>query len=159
MAASSQNAHKKLATNRKAFRDYFVVEKYEAGIELRGTEVKSVREGHISLIGAFARVENGELFLNGMNIQPYKYGNRFNHDPDRPRRLLLHRKEITLLQKRTEQKGQALIPLSVYMKRGRVKVEIGLCKGKTHGDKRETLRRKTADREAERAIKDARGGR
>ena len=156
MAASLKKAHKKLATNRKAYRDYSVVEKYEAGIELLGTEVKSVRDGHISLVGAFARVENGEIFLHGANILPYKYGNRFNHDPDRSRRLLLHKNEILLLQKRSEQKGQSLVPLSVYMKRGRVKIKIGLCTGKTHGDKRETLRRKTADREAERAIKEHR---
>lgn len=148
MMASS----KKLAANRKAFRDYQVLERLEAGIELRGTEVKSIREGHISFTGSFARVEDSQAILFNLNIAAYEHGNRFNHDPDRPRRLLLHRKEIDKLQVQTEQKGYALIPLSVYLKSGLVKIELGLCRGKSRGDKRETLRRKTADREAARAI-------
>ena len=148
MASPAKNARTKLAANRKAFHDYFVLERYEAGIELRGTEVKSARDASLSLSGAFARVENDEVILFHLNIPPYEHGNRFNHEPDRPRRLLLHRREIAKLRAETEQKGHALVPLSVYLKRGRVKVELGVCKGKRQSDKRETLRRRTADREA-----------
>lgn len=146
----------RLATNRKARRDYHVIERIEAGIALRGTEVKSVRNGHLSLAGAFGRAEPDGIILQGMTIQPYDHGNRFNHEPDRPRRLLLHKKEIERLRAHVEQKGCALVPLNVYLKRGRVKVELGLCRGKTHGDKRETMKRRTADREAARAIAERR---
>lgn len=141
-----------LAANRKALRDYSVIEHTEAGIELRGTEVKAIRGGQASLTGGFARIEDGETWLHGLNIPPYEHGNRFNHEPARPRRLLLHKKEIRRLQAHTERKGLSLIPLSVYLKNGRVKVDLGLCRGKTLRDKRETLRRKTADRDAERAV-------
>ncbi len=154
---ASKSHSNRVAANRKALRDYQVVDRHEAGIELRGTEVKSVRGGEINLKGAYARVENGELVLYQMNIALYAHGNRFNHDPERPRRLLMHRREIGRLQVQTEQKGLTLIPLSVYMKRGKVKVELGVCRGKRQEDKRETLKRKTADREAARAI--ARQGR
>jgi len=150
--ASPDQSNKPLAVNRKARHDYFVIESYEAGIELRGTEVKSVRDSLVSLAGAFARVEEGEVILRGVNISPYEFGNRFNHDPVRPRRLLFHKKEIRRLQTQTELKGHTLVPLRVYLKRGLVKVEIGLCKGKQQRDKRETLRRQTADREAARDI-------
>ena len=126
------------------------------GIELWGTEVKSLRGGHLGMTGSFAKVEGRNVLLYGLNIPPYTFGNRFNHDPDRPRRLLLHRREIRHLQAQTEQKGHALIPLSIYFKKGLVKVELGICKGKAHYDKRETLRRRTADREAERAMADRR---
>jgi SsrA-binding protein len=152
MTANPENSFRKLAANRRAFHDYFVLDRLEAGIELRGTEVKSVRAGHLSLASAFASVDNGEVILHDLNIQPYEHGNRFNHDPDRPRRLLLHRREIDRLRAQTEQKRRTLIPLSVYLKRGLVKVEIGLCKGKQQIDKREELKRRAADREAERAI-------
>jgi len=151
------SSHNNLATNRRAFRDYFVIERFEAGIELRGTEVKSVRAGRVSLVGSYAQVENGEAILVGLTIQPYEFGNRFNHAIDRSRRLLLHKKEILKLQIETEQKGHTLVPLSVYTKKGRVKIEIGLCKGKQHSDKREALRKRTADREAERAMARGRG--
>ena len=154
---ASKSHSNRVAANRKALRDYQVVDRHEARIELRGTEVKSVRGGEINLKGAYARVENGELVLYQMNIALYAHGNRFNHDPERPRRLLMHRREIGRLQVQTEQKGLTLIPLSVYMKRGKVKVELGVCRGKRQEDKRETLKRKTADREAARAI--ARQGR
>ena len=156
MAAPDKPSTKPLAANRKAFHDYFVIERYEAGIELRGTEVKCARDGHVSLPGGFARVEGDEVFLHNVTIPVYEFGNRFNHEPARRRRLLFHRKEIRKLQVQTEQKGHTLVPLSVYLKHGLVKVEIGLCKGKRQGDKRETLRRKTADREAERAVAAAR---
>ena len=152
MKPPAKKPHKRLATNRKALRDYHVLERYEAGIALLGTEVKSARDGHLSLAGAFARVEHDGVVLHNMTIQPYEHGNRFNHEPGRARRLLLHRGEIVKLRIHIEQKGHALIPLNVYLKKGLVKVELGLCKGKTRGDKRETLKRKTADREADRAI-------
>ena len=152
MAPSSNNSSKSIASNRRALRDYTVLSRHEAGIALRGTEVKSLRLGHVSTIGSFASIEQGELFLNGLTIQPYEFGNRFNHDPDRPRRLLMHRQEIVRLRVQVEQKGLTLIPLKLYFKKGRVKVEIGVCRGKRQEDKRETLRRRTADREAERAI-------
>jgi SsrA-binding protein len=150
--AETGKAHKNIAANRKAFHDYFVLERLEAGIELLGTEVKSIKGGHISLTGGFARAEAGGLWLHGVNVPLYEQGNRFNHEPARPRRLLLHRKEIARLTAHAEQKGHALVPLNVYLKRGLIKVELGICKGKTFGDKRETIRRKTADREAQRAM-------
>ena len=145
----------RIASNRKALHDYEVLDRYEAGIELRGTEVKSLRLGHVSMVGSYAQVENGQLYLYGVTIQPYEYGNRFNHAPDRPRRLLLHKREILKLQAGVEQKGHSLIPLKLYFKNRRVKVELGLCRGKKLYDKRETLKRKTADREAARAIANA----
>jgi SsrA-binding protein len=152
MRVSDDTSRKSLATHRKALHDYFVLERIEAGIALRGTEVKAVRGGAASLVGSFARIEDDGVWLQGVTIPPYEYGNRFNHEPTRPRRALLHRREIRRLQAHTEQKGHALIPLALYLRRGRVKVEIGVCKGKRQEDKRETLRRKTADREAQRAI-------
>lgn len=129
-----------------------MVQKLEAGICLTGTEVKSIKTGQAAITGSFARVEDGALVLYHMNIPPYECGNIFNHVQDRPRRLLLHRVEILRLQQQSEQKGHTIVPLSVYTRRGYVKVEIGVCKGKRLGDKRETLKRKTADREAERAM-------
>lgn len=152
MTSTRDQAFRKIAVNRKAAHDYFIVERTEAGIELRGTEVKSIRSGHASLVGAYARVENGAPVLLGMNIPPYEHGNRFNHQPDRPRRLLCHRKEIRRLQVLSEAQGCALIPLSLYFKRGFVKVELGVCKGKRQADKRETIRRRDADLEARRAM-------
>lgn len=150
--AQTESTYEKLAENRKAYRDYAVLEKYEAGIQLSGTEVKSVREGHIGFAGAYAGAENGEVILYKVNITPYSYGNRFNHDPERPRKLLLHKREILKLQTELQKKGLTLIPLKAYMKRGLVKIELGLCKGKTYGDKREDMKRKTADMDARRAI-------
>jgi SsrA-binding protein len=144
---------RQITVNRRARRDYQVLEQVEAGIELRGTEVKSLRLGHVSMVGAYARIENGEAVLLGLNIPPYDHGNRFNHDPERPRRLLLHKHEIGKLQAQAEQKGLALVPLSLNFKRGLVKVEIGVCRGKQAHDKRETIKRRTADREASRAIR------
>ncbi len=147
--------YSKIASNRKAFHDYEVLERFEAGIELRGTEVKSLRLGHVSMVGSYAQVEAGQAVLYGVTIQPYEYGNRFNHAADRPRRLLLHKREILKLQAGIEKKGHALIPLKIYFKNRRVKIELGLCRGKKLFDKRETLKRKTADREAARAIANA----
>jgi SsrA-binding protein len=142
-----------VATHRKARRDYHVVDTLEAGVELRGTEVKSVRQGNIALTEGYARLEkNGEVLLYGVHINPYDHGNVHNHDPVRPRRLLLHQHEIKRLFGLTAVKGYALIPLRAYFRRGRLKVELGLCKGKQTVDKREDLKRKTADREAQRAM-------
>lgn len=141
-----------LAFNRKALHDFEVLEKFEAGLELRGTEVKVAREAHAELRGSFAGVEHGELWLRNLNIPAYEFGNRFNHEPTRPRRLLMHRREILRIQSQLEQKGLALVPLRLYLKRGVVKVELALCRGKTHRDKRETLRRKDAEMESRRAM-------
>lgn len=143
-----------LTRNRKAFHEYTVLEKIEAGIVLLGTEVKALRMGHAGISGAFAHVDKrtNEVFLNNLTIPPYDFGNRFNHEALRSRKLLLHKREILKLRAFTEQKGYTLVPLSLYMVRGRVKVEIGICKGKAQADKRETLRRRDAERDAQRAI-------
>ncbi len=143
---------RQIASNRKARRDFHVLEKLEAGMELRGTEVKSIRAGKVSLDEAFARIEDGQVFLYGMHVQPYEHGNVHNHDPVRPRRMLLHSREIHRLLGQTTAKGNTLVPLRLYLRRGVVKVELGLCRGKQRADKREDLKRRTADREAERAI-------
>jgi len=152
------SGYAKIASNRKAFHDYQVLETYEAGIELRGTEVKSLRLGQVSMIGAYAQIVGEQIILEGLTIQPYEFGNRFNHNSDRPRKLLLHKFEILRLKADVEQKGLTLIPLKIYFKNRKVKVEIGSCRGKKLVDKRETLKRKTADREAARAIANARRG-
>ncbi len=142
-----------LTVNRRALHDYFVLEKVEAGIELVGTEVKVIRNGEAGLTGAWAQVQNGQLFLNQVRIPPYAFGNRFNHDSLRTRRLLMHKREIRRLQALSEQKGLSLIPLRLYMNpKGLVKVELGVCRGKAQEDKRETIRRREADLEARRAI-------
>ena len=144
---------KQVASNRKAFHDYFVLERCEAGIELSGTEVKSVRAGTLNLKDSYCTIKNGEIFVRGMHISPYEKGNIFNRDPDRVRRLLMHRKEILKLQQRVMQEGIALVPLSVYFKDSRVKVEVGLCKGKKLYDKREADARADAKRDIERNLK------
>lgn len=142
-----------LTINRRALHDYFVLEKVEAGIELVGTEVKVVRNGEAGLTGSYAQVKDGQLFLNQVTIPPYAFGNRFNHDSLRTRRLLMHRREILKLQAASEQKGLSLIPLRLYLTpKGLVKVEIGVCRGKAQVDKRETIKRRDADLEARRAI-------
>lgn len=145
---AKQKGIKKIADNRKAFHDYFVLERFEAGIELAGTEVKSIRGGQVNLKDAFCTVKDGELFVRGMHVSPYEHGNIFNRDPVRPRRLLMHKREILKLNARVMQDGVALIPLSLYFKDGRVKVELGLCKGKKLYDKRQS----DADRESRRDI-------
>jgi len=145
-------AVKTVATHRKAFRDYHVLERFEAGIELRGAEVKSIREGRFSLTESHAMVDGGQVMLLGLHVQPYGCSRVEEHDPLRPKRLLLHRREIDRLAGQIAVKGHALIPLRVYFKQGRVKIELALGKGKQSEDKRETLKRRTAEREAERAI-------
>ena len=148
-----QQGIKQAAANRKAFHDYFVLDRYEAGIELFGTEVKSIRAGALNLKDAYCTVKNGELFVRGMHISPYEKGNIFNRDPDRARRLLMHKKEILKLNAKVMQDGVALIPLSVYFKDSRVKVEVGLCKGKKLYDKRESDAKRQADRDIDRQMK------
>ncbi len=144
------------AQNRKARHDYFVEETYEAGIELFGTEVKSIRQGTLNLKDSYCTVKNGELLVLSMHISPYEKGNIFNRDPDRPKRLLMHKREILKLQALAQQDGYALIPLQVYFKNARVKVEIGLCKGKKNYDKRASTAQRDAKREMDRAMKERR---
>ncbi len=145
---------KPLGQNRKAYHDYFIEEKYEAGIELFGTEVKSVRAGNVNLKDSFCTVKNGELFAHGVHISPYEKGNIFNRDPLRPKRLLMHKKEIRKLQARIQQDGLTLIPLSVYLKDALVKVELGLARGKKLYDKRESEAKRDAGREMDRVLKE-----
>lgn len=142
-----------IAKNRRARHEYHVADSVEVGVVLRGTEVKSVRLGNVQLIDSFAKIEGEELFLYGTHISPYEFGNRANVDPTRTRKLLAHKREILRLHRQVIEKGMTLIPLSVYLKRGRVKVEIGLCRGKKTYDKRETIEKREAGREMERAIK------
>ena len=144
---------KTIADNRKARHDYFVIETYEAGIELFGTEVKSIRKGKINLKDSWCSINEGEIFVNGMHISHYEHGNVFNRDPMRVRRLLMHKREINRLLGVTKQQGLTLIPLSVYFLKGRAKLEVGLCKGKKNYDKRETLAKRDAQRDIERAAK------
>ena len=143
-----------LATNRKAFHDYIIISRLEVGIALVGTEVKVLRGGGVGLSGAYVRVENGSLWLLQANFPPYSFGNRFNHDSLRPRRLLAHRREILRLQAQQEQKGLALVPLRCYLAQGsgRIKLEIAVCRGKQQTDKRETIKRREADLDARRAM-------
>lgn len=143
-----------VARNKKAYHDYFVEESYEAGIELFGTEVKSCRQGKINLKDSWCSIDKGELFVNGMHISPYEQGNIFNRDPDRKRKLLMHKREIDKLFGLLKQQGYTLIPLSAYFKKGKLKLQIGLCKGKKNYDKRESIARKDAEREAARALRD-----
>lgn len=144
---------KTIAQNKKAFHDYFVEESMEAGIELCGTEVKSLRKGQCNLKDSWCSIVDGELFLNGMHISPYEQGNIFNRDPMRVRKLLMHKREIMRLFGLVKQDGLALIPLSLYFKDSRVKVQVGLCKGKKLYDKRADLAEKAAKRDIERAVK------
>ena len=145
---------KQVAYNKKAYHDYFILEKFEAGIELFGTEVKSIRQGNVNLKDAFCIVKNGELYARGLHISPYEKGNIFNRDPMRHKRLLMHKQEIMRLYGRIKQDGLALIPLSVYFKDSLVKVELGLARGKKLHDKRDTEAAKTSAREMGRQIKE-----
>ena len=142
-----------IAQNKKAYHDFFVLEKLEAGIELFGTEVKSIRQGKINLKDSWCFVKDGEMFVNGMHISPYEHGNIFNRDPLRTKRLLLHKREIKRLYSQVKQEGLAIVPLSVYFLKGRAKVEIGLCKGKKLYDKREVAAKKDAQRAIERNLR------
>lgn len=143
-----------VATNKKAYHDYFVLEKYEAGIELFGTEIKSIRAGKVNLKDSFCSVDDGEMFVIGMHISPYELGNRFNRDPLRKKKLLLHKKEIMKLFGESQQQGLSIIPLELYIKNGRAKLSIGLCKGKKLYDKRAVQAKKDANRTIEREFKE-----
>ncbi len=145
---------KVVARNRKAHHDFQIEEKFEAGIELQGTEVKSIRNSRINLKDSFARVENGELILYNVHVSPYDQGNRYNHEPERPRRLLMHRREIDKLQGKTQEKGYTIVPLRVYLQRGLVKVELALARGKRKYDKRRDIAERTAQREMARELKE-----
>ena len=142
-----------IAKNKRARHDYHVVDSVEAGVVLRGTEVKSVRLGKVQLVDGFAKVDGGEMFLYGVHISPYEQGNRFNVDPRRTRKLLLHKSEIRRLDRQVREKGMTLIPLSVYLKRGRVKLEVGICRGKRMHDKRRAIAERDANRDMERALR------
>ena len=147
-----------IARNKKAFHDYFVEDRYEAGIELFGTEVKSIRAGTLNLKDSFCVAKDGEIYAYSLHISPYEQGNIFNRDPDRPKRLLLHKREIRKLHALQKQDGYALIPLSVYFKNSRVKVELGLCKGKKTYDKRDAVAKRDAKREMDRAMREKNRG-
>ena len=142
-----------LIKNKKAYHDFFILEKIEAGLELKGTEVKSCKERKISIADSYVKFENNEAWLLNVNISQYSHGNQFNHDPKRKRKLLLHKREIRKIIQAVREKGCTVIPLRFYVKNGKVKVEIALAKGKTHGDKRETLKKKQADLDARKAMK------
>ncbi len=149
-----QKSIKSIAKNKKAGHDYFIDDSYEAGIELFGTEVKSIRAGQVNLKDSWCDIKNGEIFVNGMHISPYEKGNIFNRDPDRIRRLLMHRREINKLYGLVQQQGIALIPLEMYFSGSRVKVKIGLCRGKKLYDKRDDMAKRAAQRDIERSLKE-----
>ena len=144
---------KLITNNKKAYHDYFILEKYEAGLVLHGTEVKSLRMGKCSIKEAFIRVEDGEMYIYGMHISPYEKGNIFNKDPLRVRKLLMHKEEIMKLEQQIKVKGYTLVPLQVYFKNGKVKIEVGLAKGKKLYDKREDMAKKDQQRAAEKEFK------
>jgi SsrA-binding protein len=155
MGKEKDSFEKAVVTNRKAYHDYFIEEKFEAGIMLQGTEVKSLRDGRVNLQDSYASVREGQIFLHHCHISPYSHGNLSNHEPLRTRKLLLHRKEINKLLVKTQQQGLTIIPLRIYFsKRGLAKVEIGLAKGKKQHDRRESDKTREASREVERAMKE-----
>ena len=151
--AKQKEAQKLIANNKKAFHDYFIDETYEAGVALHGTEVKSMRMGKCSIKESFIRIENGEVFVYGMHVSPYEKGNIFNKDPLRVKKLLMHKYEINKLAGKISEKGYTLVPLQVYFKEGKVKVEVGLARGKKLYDKREDIAKKDVRRETEREFK------
>ena len=154
MSSLEKESIKVMARNREAYHEYFVEEEFEAGIELCGTEVKSIRTGNLNLKDAWCGIKNGELILNQMHISPYDHGNIFNRDEKRPRKLLMHKREIMRLFSKVKLDGYAIIPLSVYFKNARVKVEVALCKGKKLYDKRQDAANKDARRQIDRAMKE-----
>ncbi len=145
---------KQIANNKKAYHDYFVLDKYEAGVELFGTEVKSIRAGKVNLKDSYCEIKNGEIFATGVHVTPYEHGNIFNKDPMRDKKLLMHKKEILKLFGQVQREGCTIIPLSLYFKGSRVKMEIGLCKGKKQYDKREAMAQRDAKRNIDRIIKE-----
>lgn len=150
----SSGGVKVVAENRKAFHDYFIEDRIEAGIILTGTEIKSIRNGRINLKDSYARIDDGEIWVHQMHISPYEQGNRFNHDPLRPRKLLLHRSEINKLVGKIQQQGLTLIPIKIYLKKGMAKVELAVGQGKKNYDKRQALAEKEGKRDIERALRD-----
>jgi SsrA-binding protein len=155
MAADPKNSGMKLiAGNKKAYHDYFIDDVYEAGMVLTGTEIKSVRLGNVNIKESYCRIRNGEVFVDGMNISQYEFGNRQNVESLRSRKLLLHRSEIDKLTKKVDERGYSLVPTRLYLKNGKAKLEIGLARGKKQYDKRETLKRKQADRESQRDMRE-----
>ena len=154
MAEKKNEGHKIIAQNKKAWHDYFVDEKYEAGIALFGTEVKSIRAGAVNLKDSYCSVKNGELFMLGVHISPYEKGNIFNREPRRERKLLMHKREIMKINGMLTQKGYTLVPLSLYFSGKNVKVELGLCRGKKLYDKRDTIAKKEVNREIDRKMKE-----
>ena len=153
MATKSEPAEKLIASNKKAFHEYFVLQKFEAGLALTGTEVKSLRDAGANLKDSYVIFKNGEAFLFGAHISPYAHGNRENHEPERTRKLLLHRREIEKLHEQVQEKGLTVVPLRLYFKGGRVKAEIGVVRGKKLYDKRESEKKRELDREAAGAMK------
>ena len=149
-----QTGIKVIAQNRKAFHDYFVDQRLECGIALFGTEVKSIRQGRVNLKESWAKIRKGEIWVEGMHISPYEQGNQFNRDPLRSKKLLLHRSEIRKLSSEVDRQGYTLIPLEIYLKEGRVKLQLGLCKGKQAHDKRDAMAKRDSDREIRRALRD-----
>ena len=154
MAAKVSDGTKTIVQNRKARYDYAILDTYEAGIELLGTEVKSLRQGRANIKDSYARVEDGEAFLHNLHISEYTQGNRYNHDPVRKRRLLLHKHEINRLRVRVDERGLTLVPLRLYFRRGKAKVELGVARGKREYDRRHDIARREARREMERALKE-----
>ena len=143
-----------VASNRRARHDYFIEETYECGLALHGTEVKSIRQGHVNLKESFAHVKDGEVLVESMHISPYEQGNQFNREPLRPKRLLMHKSEIRKLDALVARQGYTLIPLEVYLKDGRMKLQLGLCKGKDVHDKRDAIAKRDADRDIRRALRE-----
>ena len=144
-----------ISNNKKAYHDYFILNTYEAGVELKGTEIKSVRLGNVNLKDAFVRIKDNEAFIENMHISPYSHGNRFNHEPLRTRKLLLHKKQIKKLQKEVKENGLTIVPTKLYFNTSKLKVEIALARGKKLYDKRQDLKAKDAKRDVERALKNA----
>ncbi len=149
-----ENEKQVIARNKKAYHDYFVLETYEAGLELYGTEIKSIRQGRVNLKDSWCSFDNGEMFAVGMHVSPYEQGNIFNRDPMRRKRLLLHKKEIEKLFAESQQQGLAVVPLQLYIFKGRAKLEIGLCKGKKLYDKRAVAAKRASERDIDRALKE-----
>ena len=149
-----RKADRTIVTNRRAFHEYFVLESLEVGIVLRGTEIKSLREGKVQMNEAYARIENGECWLVGMHISPYTHGSHSNHDPDRPRKLMAHRAQIANMRAEVEQRGLTLVPLKLYLKGGKAKMELGLCRGKKLYDKRQASAERESQRDVQRALRD-----
>lgn len=154
MAVKDREHVKIVAVNRRATHDYFIDDRFEAGLVLTGTEIKSIREGRVNLREGYARITNGEAWLTNVHIAPYEQGNRYNHEPLRDRKLLLHRDEIAELVGRVRQRGYTIVPLQLYLKHGRAKVELGLARGKREFDKRESIAKREAQRDIERGLRD-----